>query len=178
MKLEHNDYEIICLAREGNDEALALMFKKYTPLIYKKIDLFHLNYDRDDMYQEGLMVLHKTLLKYEPSFNKTFTRFFEMNLERKLISIINKKVRRYEIFNQNVKYIYESSSDKGENSVYYELYLKELKKILTKRENLVYTLRELENYSIEYIKTEYRLDEKVIYNSLYRAKAKIKAHFR
>ena len=101
-----------------------------------------------------------------------------MNLERKLISIINKKVRRYEIFNSNINYIYETSSDRGENSVYYELYLKEMKKILTKTEILVYTLRELENYSIEYIKTKYRLDEKVIYNSLYRAKAKIKAHFR
>lgn len=178
MKLEHNDYEIINLAREGNDEATTLLFEKYTPLIYKKIDLFHLNYDREDMYQEGLMVLHKTLLKYEPSFNKTFTRFFEMNLERRLISIINKKARRYEIFNSNINYIYETSNDKGENSVYYDLYLKEMKKILTKTENLVYTLRELENYSIDYIKNKYQLDEKVIYNSLYRAKAKIKAHFR
>lgn len=178
MYLKHNDFEIINLSRQGNDEALTLLFEKYTPMIYKKIDLFNLNYERDDMFQEGLMLLHKSLMKYNDKFGKTFTRYFEMNLERKLISIINKKVRRYEIFNKNVEFLYESNHDKGENSVYFNLYLKELKKILTKTEILVYTLRELENYSIEYINTQHGLGDKVIYNSLYRAKAKIKAHFK
>lgn len=178
MMLEHNDFEIISLIREGNDEALTLLFEKYTPLIYKKIDRFNLNYDRDDMYQEGLMILYTSLKKYDTSYRKTFTRYFEMNLERRYISIISTKTRRLDIFMKNVKYLYESNRDKGETSVYYGLYLKELQKILTKRENLVYTLRELKNYSIEYITKKHELPEKVIYNSLYRAKAKIKEHFR
>ncbi len=178
MYLKHNDFEIINLIREGNDEALTLLFEKYTPMIYKKIDLFNLNYEREDIFQEGLMMLHKSLMKYDDKYGKTFTRYFEMNLERKLMSIINKKVRRYEIFSKNVAFLYESNCEKGENSVYFNLYIKELKKILTKTEILVYTLRELENYSIEYIKTKYGLGEKVIYNSMYRAKAKIKTHFK
>ncbi len=178
MFLEHNDFEIISLIREGNDEALALMFEKYTPLIYKKIDRYNLNFDRDDMYQEGLMILHKTLIKYDDTYRKTFTRFFELNLDRMYITIISKRTRRTDIFNNNVNYIYETSSDRKEPSVYYKLYLEELKKILTKRENLVYTLRELKNYSIEYITKKYKLSEKVVYNSLYRAKAKIKEHFK
>ena len=177
MYLEHNDYEIISLIEERNDEAIALMFRKYTPLIYKKIDLFNLHHEWDDMYQEGLMILHHSLMKFDTKYGKSFTRFFEMNLERRFISIVSKKSRRNEIFNNNVFYIHESNIDKGENSVYYQLYLDEIKKILTKRENLVYTLRELHNYSINYIKQEYGLDEKVVYNSLYRAKAKIKTHF-
>ena len=178
MKLEHNDFEIINLIRENNDEALTLLFEKYTPLIYKKIDRFNLNFDREDMFQEGLMMLHSSLLKYDAKHGKTFTRYFEMNLERRYISIISTKTRRLDIFMKNVHYIYETHNDRGENSVYYELYLKELQKILTKRENLVYTLRELKNYSIKYITEKHQLSEKVVYNSLYRAKAKIKEHFK
>ena len=63
--IKHNDYEIIFLIREGNDEALTLMFEKYTPLIYKKISKFNLGYEAEDMYQEGLLMLYKSIRFYD-----------------------------------------------------------------------------------------------------------------
>ncbi len=177
MLFKHNDFEIISLGREGNNEALELLFEKYSPLIYKKIFHFNLQREKDDMYQEGLMVLHQSLLKYDETFNKTFTKYFEMNLERKYISIVSKQARRYQIFNQHVNFIYENNHADYQESIYFQLYKEEISKILTKTENLVYTLRELQNYSIHYIKDKYGLTEKNIYNSLYRAKQKILTHF-
>jgi len=177
MYLGHNDYEIISQIREGNNEALELLFEKYKPLIYKKIYKFNLYYDFDDMYQESLMILFKSLEKFDEKYSKTFTRYFEQNLERKFITIVSKRVRRSEIFRQNEKYIFEHNHNTYHESEYYELIKIEIAKILTKTENLVYTLRELNNYSISYISGNYGLGDKVIYNSLHRAKKKIKKHF-
>ena len=176
--IKHNDYEIIFLIREGNDEALTLMFEKYTPLIYKKISKFNLGYEAEDMYQEGLMILHKSIKKFEEKFDKSFTRYFEQNLERKFISIVTMKYRRENIFKGNQHYIFESHKANVSNSVYYELMLDEISKVLTKNENLVYTLGELNNYSIAFIKSKYGINEKTIYNSLHRAKVKIAKHFK
>ena len=174
---KHNDYEIISQIREGNNEALELMFEKYKPLISKKIFKFNLYYDFDDMYQESLMVLFKSLERFDEKYSKTFTRYFEQNLERKFITIVSKRVRRSEIFKKNQKYIYESNHNTTHHSEYFDLVKKEITKVLTNTENLVYTLRELNNYSISYIHDNYGLTDKVIYNSLHRAKIKIRKHF-
>ena len=176
-RLEHNDYEIIYQIKQGNQEALSLMFKKYSSFIYKKIHKFNLLYVGEDMYQEGLILLYNLCLKFDESKNKSFTRFFELSLERKYMSFITKSVRRQEIMEENASYISSQTQTTNAKSEYHELYLQEIAKILTKTENLVYTLRELKNYSIAYISENYNLDEKVIYNSLYRAKTKITKHF-
>lgn len=174
---QHNDYEILFLIKEGNEEALELMLEKYKPLIYKKISKFNLIHEADDMMQEGLMTLHKSIHKFEEKHKKTFTRFFELNLERRFISIVTSRVRRNEIFNSHESYIYETNHAIVSNSVYYDLMIAELKKVLTKTELMVYTLRELENYSITYIEKQYGLPIKKIYNTLHIAKSKIKQHF-
>jgi RNA polymerase sporulation-specific sigma factor len=175
--IKHNDYEIINLIKDGNQDALALMFDKYKNLISKKISKFNLVYDYDDCYQEALMILYKSIVKFDDHHLKSFTRFFELNLERRFITIVTKRVRRGQIFSQNELYIYENNHSVESNSVYYELYKKEIAKILTKQEFLVYTLRELCNFSISYIRLECGLDDKKVYNTLHRAKVKIKTHF-
>jgi len=174
---KHNDYEILHEIREGNHEALGLMFEKYKHLIAKNIGQFQLGYEYDDMMQEGYMILYKSITSFDMAERKTFTKYFELNLRRKFITIVSKRVRRTEIFYQHQNYIYEHNHRTSSNSVYYPLYLEEIAKILTKKEYLVYTLRELKNFSIEYIHSNYHLSNKTIYNSLHRAKAKIKAHF-
>jgi RNA polymerase sporulation-specific sigma factor len=175
--IKHNDFELINLIREGNQDALEIMFEKYKPLIYKTISKFNLMYDVEDMYQEGLLMLYKSIRFYNQDNIKTFTRYFQLNLNRKFISIVTQRVRRSEIFSQNMMIIREDSSINVERKVMADIYLDEIEKILTKVEFLVYTLRELKNYSVQYISTNYDLPEKNVYNSLYRAKSKISSHF-
>lgn len=177
MLYEHNDYEILHEIREGNTEALSLMFAKYKHLIAKKIWSFHLAYDYDDMMQEGYMILYKSITSFDMSERKTFTKYFELNLKRRFITIVTQRVRRSEIFHQHQHYIYENNHATNNNSAYFDLYMEEIAKFLTKKEYLVYTLRELQNFSIEYIEQTQNMSPKVIYNSLHRAKAKIKKHF-
>ncbi|MCK5761960.1 MAG: sigma-70 family RNA polymerase sigma factor [Candidatus Izimaplasma sp.] len=174
---KHNDYEIISLRREGDNDALELMFDKYSRLISKKIYKFNLYQDYDDMFQEGMMILYKSIRSFNEIYSKSFTRYFELNLDRKFITILSKKIRRREIFKNNELFIYETNSNINQNSVYYDLLKKEIAKILTYSEHLVYTLRELNNYSITYIKEKHGMSDKEIYNALHRAKVKIKKHF-
>ena len=174
---KHNDYELINLIREGNQDALEIMFEKYKPLIYKTIDKFNLMYDVEDMYQEGLLMLYKSIRFYDFNNGKSFTRYFQLNLTRKFVSIVTLRVRRAEIFEKNKHYIYETNKVKVDNNMMAGMYLEEIKKVLTKIEFLVYTLRELNNFSVQFITDNYDLSEKRVYNSLYRARKKIDSHF-
>ena len=70
---KHNDFELISLIREGNQDALEIMFEKYKPLLYKTIHKFNLMYDVEDMYQEGLLMLYKSIRFYDfNSFLSTY----------------------------------------------------------------------------------------------------------
>jgi len=90
----YNDYEIIDLIRQGSEEAWNLMFDKYRWLIAKKITKFNLTADFDDRFQEGLMVLHKSIVRFDDRKNKSFTRYFETNLEHHLITIVRARQRQ------------------------------------------------------------------------------------
>lgn len=174
---KHNDYELINLIREGNQDALQIMFEKYSPLIYKTISKFNLMYDVEDMYQEGILKLYESIKVFDFSNGKSFTRYFQMNLTRRYVSVVTKRVRRAEIMEMNVKYIYENSQINVDKNVLADFYLDEIKKVLTKNEYIVYTLRELYNFSVQFITDKYDLSEKNVYNSLYRAKKKIDSYF-
>jgi len=175
---KHNDYEIIDYIKEGNQDALSLMFEKYKPLISKKIMQFNLQYQYEDMVQEAHMVLLRSLRKFDDSYNKTFTRYFEQNLHRFFISLVTKEVRRSEIYKEYEWVIHETMYRTSMNEGFKDVLLRDIEKILTKMEYMVYTLREVQNFSVEYITKTYDLDEKVVYNSLHRAKSKIKTHFK
>jgi len=174
---KHNDFELISLIREGNQDALEIMFEKYKPLLYKTIHKFNMMYDVEDMYQEGLLMLYKSIRFYDFNNGKSFTRYFQLNLTRKFVSIVTQRVRRAEIMEKNIHYIYEQNQIKVNKNAMTDIYLEEIKKILTKNEFLVYTLRELNNFSVQFITDNYDLSEKTIYNSVYRAKKKIDRHF-
>jgi RNA polymerase sporulation-specific sigma factor len=177
MFRELDDYEILDEIREGNQEALELMFAKYKPLISKIIHHFNLGYEFDDMMQEGYMVLLRSIQHYDMNETKTFTRYFELNLRRQFVSEVTKRMRRKELFHQHQRYIYENNHSVFNNSVFYELYLEELKKVLSEKQYFIYVMREIKNYSVEYIEKVYNLDQKSIYNSLHRARVKIRRHF-
>ena len=154
------------------------MVEKYSKFISKKIHKFNLAYEYDDLYQEGLNYLYRSIIAFKEQYNKTFTRYFEMNFERYLIGVIRLKKSRKHIEYIHNDEIYSHNHCVKENSFYYSIYLDEVQKILTSRERDVYILREIYNYSIEAIAKTLDIEIKSVYNSCHRAKEKIRRHFK
>ncbi len=89
---QYNDSELLYLMYEGCDIALGILFSKYSNLIKKRLIGFrihHKNYE--DFFQEGLMMLFKACNTYNPYFGKTFNKYFDMILQRKIIAILRQE---------------------------------------------------------------------------------------
>ena len=83
---KYNDYELLYLIQEMDDEALDIMLKKYIPLIKARIKAFRIKKSsQEDFLQEGLLVLNKAIQRFNPDSKKTFTRYFDMILQRQFI---------------------------------------------------------------------------------------------
>lgn len=173
-----NDYEIIHLIVEGHEQAFSFMVIKYHPLIAKKIRTFHLSYMYEDIYQDSLMVLHRSIYAYDPSFKKTFMRFFEMNLVRSFITVIDRKKRKEKALELNEDSLLEGFHSAPMQGPYYEIYLTKIRGFLTEFEYFVFYERTIKNLSVEKIALKLSTDAKSIYNAIDRAKRKINDCFK
>ncbi len=92
-----NDYELIYLIRENNDVALNLMYKKYSIYIRKVIYEYRMDGScKEEVFQEGLMVLNTAIKCYDTEYQKTFFKYFDLILRREF-NRLYKKVKRYDI---------------------------------------------------------------------------------
>ncbi|MFW5894508.1 MAG: sigma-70 family RNA polymerase sigma factor [Bacillota bacterium] len=173
-----NDYEIIAKVKEGDEEALEHLVENYRDFIAKMIHTYRLHYMFDDLHQEGVILLYKSVLAFDAAFNKTFTRYFEMNFKRHMRGHINRIRRRREITKMNRNYIAETNHCVHENSAYYSVHLDEIKALLTPFEYSVYTNRILKQTPTPDVATQAGCDEKSVYNAVHRAKRKIRAYFK
>ncbi|MBO4623224.1 MAG: sigma-70 family RNA polymerase sigma factor [Bacilli bacterium] len=182
---QYNDYELLYLVYEGDEEALGIIFKKYDPLIKKKLYDFRISsFLYDDFYQEGLIMLFLAIKLYNPFLTKSFTRFFELLLSRRIMTLLrdakkeNEKVVAIEesILNDssgNFDYKDKILSDKASG----DIWLKDNNiplSILTKCEKEILIMRMFKNKSASEIAKDLNINIKKVYNALYQAKKKIK----
>lgn len=172
----YNDYEIIDLVKQGNEEALQLMIDKYRYLIAKKITKFNLTEDFDDYFQEGLLVLYRSILRYDDSRIKTFTRYFEMNYEHHLISAIRSKTRKMKFTIEKLPMLYGDSISECKSEYYSEDEIKAVLHVLSTLEKRIFQRRFIENYDVKTIAEIEALDIKTVYNAVERIRKKIKLH--
>ena len=65
MAMSLNEYELIYLIREQNEEALKLLLQKYTPFIGKLASRYRVKgIDYEDFLQEGLVAFNKAIYSY------------------------------------------------------------------------------------------------------------------
>lgn len=160
-----NDYELIYLIHNEYDEiSLNFMFKKYHKFIWKQVHLLNIeSKEHDDMYQEGVLILYKAIQTFNEAKNKTFTRYFELILKRRLYKI-KKKIPNY--------YLYEHTNFcKGTS--YIEEDTLQLK-LSSKLEITVYESYFLNRHTVEQIEKETKYSRKKIYNAIFRIKEKYK----
>jgi len=172
----YNDFEIINLIKEGDEEAFKFMVDKYQYLIAKKIKSFNLVEDYEDCYQEALMLLYRSIIKFNEIFNKTFTRFFESNLNNYLISYKNKKMKYINFKIEKLPIICDFVV-KEDNLIYFrdEEIIRTLT-TLSKFEKQIYQIKILEKRTVKESAIYLGCDEKKIYNALDRIRKKIKLH--
>ncbi len=165
-----NDNELIYLIREGNEEALEIMFLKYEPLIKSKIIKFKFDIKNfDDYLQEGRICLNKAIRLYNADSPKTFNKFFDLIITNRFRSILrkNKIDMDYEFIDEN-KLIDKQPirNDKLEEIDF--SYLK-----LSSLEKRIYELRFLRNYNVKDICQLLKVEEKTVYNTIQRIKKKL-----
>lgn len=55
MTVEYNDYELVYLVREQNEEALHIIIEKYSPLIGKIASSYYgIGYDYQDFFKKAV----------------------------------------------------------------------------------------------------------------------------
>lgn len=168
-----NDYELLYLIEEGNDSAKEIMIEKYQNLIRSKIYRFNIHKDQmEDFFQEGCLVLLEAIHKYDSGFGKSFTRFFELLLVRKFLTILKKHNKPLSILSEE---IVNSFQIEEEEAVYItKSHVDMAEKVLTKVEFDIFTEHYIYEHKIAQICKHLKLKEKKVYNALYRIKIKLR----
>jgi len=172
----YNDFEIINLVKEGDEEAFKFIVDKYQYLIAKKIKSFNLTSEFEDCYQEGLMILHRSVMRFDESFNKTFTRYFEANFHNFLISFKNKKMRYINFKIEKLPIMCDFVVKESEKIYLRDDDIYQTLTTLSSFEKLVYQAKIVEKRTVKECAVFLSCEEKRVYNALDRIRKKIKLH--
>ena len=93
---KYNDYELLMLYQEKNEDAEKILLEEYNVVIkyiikkYKS-SLINKKYDLNDIYNECLEVFHKALDSFNELNKASFNTYVKLLLERKIKKLIIKK---------------------------------------------------------------------------------------
>ncbi len=105
-----NDYEILYMVCDNNEDSFGILLKKYQPLIYKIVKEYlkffkKFGYELDDLMQLGYITLYNTSLKYDIYNHSLFYSYFKKALNNMIISNIRcNKTNKKEILNEALSY--------------------------------------------------------------------------
>lgn len=182
--MEYNDYELICLAREGNEDAINIIYQKYKPIIVTKskdsiVLASHHGIEISDIMQEGYIGLDEAIKSFSECDNTSFYTFATLCINRQIINYLRKlNCTKDKILNDAV--VIDETLEKSikdnfdtEFSFISTEIMDDIEKILTDFEKKVFKLKSV-GYSFEEIAKTLDRDVKSIYNTYHRVKGKIK----
>ncbi len=151
-----SDNELICGARNGNNEYIDILFARYKPLA-KKISrrYFLAGGDQDDTFQEAMIGLFKGFQSYKISSNSDFKSFATLCITRQIQSAIksanrlkNKMLTEAISLNNQGAFEYADDLDGEEYSFVLPSNLPDAENTLISKENVDEMLKEInENLS-------------------------------
>lgn len=190
---EYNDYELVDLVNEENEEANNIIFKKYEPLILslakEMMKYVHNNgIDLNDMIQEGMIGLNSAIQTFRETKETLFFTYAKTCIKRKMIDLIIANNRqKNQALNNSISFDRDDAADlsylvKDEFSNPEHMIINEE----TKKEIIEYAINELS--TIEYQIFELRINgfnykeiaeildisTKKVDNALHRIKNKLK----
>lgn len=114
---ELSDEDLVEAVRDGDDEALEYLIHKYRNFVKAKArSYFLIGADREDIVQEGMIGLYKSIRDYRDDKLTSFKAFAELCITRQIITAIKTATRQKHIpLNSYVsldKPIYDEDSDR------------------------------------------------------------------
>ena len=186
--MEYNDFELVSLIRESNEEAREILYNKYKPIIVKKstdqiYKLGSYGMEINDLIQVGYIGLDNAINCFNEKENTSFYTFALLCIDRQIITYIKKNTNnKAMVLNDAInlddgkEYLFRDNTD-IEGSFINKEDVKEFINLicdsLSDIEKKVFSLK-LEGYDIGEIANLLNKDTKVIYNTLHRIKYKIK----
>lgn len=192
-----NDYELVSIAQERNEDAINLLHEKYQPLINKKCHKYmkyshNKGIELSDLIQECTIGFEEAIQNFNPNDNVSFYTFANVCMDRQLMSEITRQNRdKYKFLNEAVPletideekdinlidFIKDNSNNPElglmSNEEFKELYAT-ISKELTTLEECVFKLK-LQGFGYKEIADILDKDEKSIDNAIQRIKTKIKS---
>ena len=184
---KYNDYELVALAQENNEDAFNILYKKYKPIIFQKSSCVlsfanHHGIDINDVMQEAYLAFDNAIRNFSEYNNTSFYTFAIMCVDRHLKSylkririsknkILNEAITISEVLEKTIKSNTDVENDFILSDSYKDVILK-CSSVLTDFELEVLKLK-IDGYSFENIADMLNKDTKSIYNCFYRSKLKI-----
>ncbi|MGX7263646.1 sigma-70 family RNA polymerase sigma factor [Enterococcus crotali] len=77
---------------KGDTVKFDRLYQKYHPVVYKFQKKYYLkDFDREDWLQEGRIIFHRSLEKYEEVHDVSIGKFFKSNFENHIRSLVRKQ---------------------------------------------------------------------------------------
>jgi len=182
--MQYNDYELVSLAREGNEDAINLLYQKYKPIIVSKssdaiVTASHHGIEINDIMQEGFIGLEEAINNFSENDSTSFYTFAVLCINRQIINYLRKNMRSKNKILNDAVYIDENIEKTVKDDSIIDIsfssrdIIEEMKNNLTDFEYKVVTMR-LDGYNFEEIGNILNKDIKSIYNTFHRAKSKVK----
>ncbi|MGM9904149.1 RNA polymerase sigma-70 factor [Enterococcus sp. 10A9_DIV0425] len=84
--------ELLCAARNGDEEAFATLYQKYFPLLLRLKNIYYLrNYVCEDWEQEARIALYQALKTYESNKGVSFGSYYKSILSNQIYSLLRKQ---------------------------------------------------------------------------------------
>lgn len=189
---DYNDFELLSLIQEGNEEANNIILKKYEPLI-NSIASKMISYsnstglEKSDLIQEGLIGLNSAIERFNENKDVTFFTYAKTCVERRMISIlVSANRKKHKILNDSIsidddelfldKFLKDNSlnpEDKIINEEEIDKLITRIESKLTDFENQVFNLL-ISGFNYKEIAEILDRDNKSIDNAIQRLKSKVK----
>ena len=90
---DENDYELLYLIKEENEEAKEIFYEKYKPMVETKAKKYYTQvgyngYELNDLIQEGMIGLANAINDYECEKDVKFITFANICIDRQILSFI------------------------------------------------------------------------------------------
>lgn len=110
MYKDMNDYEILYMVSDNNENNFDILLHKYQPLIYKIVKDYvkffkRFGYELEDLMQIGYITLYKTCSRYDMYNRSMFYTYFKQALINTIIDNIRANTtNKKEVLNRSLSY--------------------------------------------------------------------------